>query len=98
VQSKYGVLNAAACDERTCTLRAPTAFSVRIKSIRTENAVLVKSKDGYGLLLSKVADCARMNFHPCAIGDPRERFFVRATSQRCNNGWVPLKSPPIVRL
>jgi hypothetical protein len=98
VQSKYGVLNAVACDEQTYALRAPTVFSVRIKSIRTENTVLVRSKDGLGLLLSKIADCARMDFHPCAIDDPRGRFFVRATSQRCNNGSVPLKSPPIVRL
>jgi hypothetical protein len=28
--------------------RAPTAFSVRIKSIRTENSGKVKNKDGVG--------------------------------------------------
>src|SRR5450759_4159173 len=25
-------------------------------------------------------------FHPCTIGDPRGRLFVRATSHPCNNG------------
>jgi len=59
-------------------------FSVRIKTIRTENTVLDKSKDGLGLLLYKIADCVRTGFRPCAIGDPRGRFLVRATSQRCN--------------
>jgi len=35
---------------KTCALRAPTAFSVRRKALRTENAVMVKSKDGAGFL------------------------------------------------
>jgi hypothetical protein len=39
-----------------------------------------KSKISLGLFLSKIVDCARMVFHPCAIDDPRGRFFVRATS------------------
>jgi hypothetical protein len=49
-------------------LRAPTVFSVRIKTIRTENTVMDKSKDDMGLLsytglfLSKIVDCARMAF------------------------------------
>jgi 2-methylaconitate cis-trans-isomerase PrpF len=27
-----------------------------------------------------------MAFHPCAIEDPRGRFYVRAKSQFCDNG------------
>jgi hypothetical protein len=33
---------------KTCALRAPTVFSVRIKGIRTENTVMVKGKDSTG--------------------------------------------------
>jgi hypothetical protein len=40
----YGNLNTVACEQRTCALRAPTAFSVRIKTIRTENAVMDKTR------------------------------------------------------
>jgi hypothetical protein len=65
--------------------RANHVFCTDKKRIRTENAVMGKNKDGLGLLLSKIVDCARMDFHPCAIDDPRERFFVRAKSQLCNN-------------
>jgi hypothetical protein len=32
-----------------CALRAPTVFSVRIKTIRTENTVIVDNKDGAGV-------------------------------------------------
>jgi hypothetical protein len=32
-----------------CALRAPTAFLVRINTIRTKNAVMFKGKDGLGL-------------------------------------------------
>jgi hypothetical protein len=125
-----GVLNSVACDERTCALRAPTVFSIRIKAttasgcfskkssatdrgirqrlrvaderplraaranhvfytdekrIRIENTVMDKSNNGLRLILYKIADHSRMAFHPCAIDDPRRRFFVRAKSQRCNN-------------
>jgi len=45
-----------------------------------------KNKNGLGLFLFKIVDCARMAIHPCAIDDPRGRFFVRAKSQLCNNG------------
>jgi hypothetical protein len=70
----------------TCALRAPTTFSVRIKTIRTENAVMDKSNSGLGLLLYTIADYVRTGFRPCAIDDPRERLLVRATSQLCNKG------------
>jgi hypothetical protein len=62
-----------------CALCAPTAFSVRIKVIRTENAVTVNSRKGLGFYpRSSIArGCA---FHPCAIDDPRGRAAVRASS------------------
>jgi hypothetical protein len=69
---------------RIARSRAPTVFLVRIKAIRTKNTVMVYSKQGAGALY-KIADCARMKCHPCAIGDPRGRFCVRAKSQLCNN-------------
>jgi len=43
-----------------------------------------KNKDGVGFLY-KIADCARMAFHPRTIGDPRGRLLVRAISQLGNN-------------
>jgi hypothetical protein len=65
--------------------RANRVFCTDKKRIRTENPVMLKSKDGSGLSLYKIADCLRMAFHPCAIDDPRGRLLVRATSQLCNN-------------
>jgi len=44
-----------------CALRAPTAFSGRIKTIRPENAVMVNPKQGLRVLY-KIADCVRMCF------------------------------------
>jgi hypothetical protein len=38
-----------------CALRAPTAFSVRIKTIRTENAVMDKNRNGLALILFIIA-------------------------------------------
>jgi hypothetical protein len=80
----YDFLSIATCLGRTCALRAPTAFSARIKGIRAEKAVTLNPKRTAGVL-SKIADCARMAFHPRAIGDPRGRFAVRATAQLCSN-------------
>ncbi len=73
----YDALDAVARGEWTCALRAPTGFSVRIKNIRTENPDMEKNKDSAGVLY-KIIDRARTAFRPCAIGDPRGRFFVRA--------------------
>jgi hypothetical protein len=42
--------------------RAPTVILVRIKTIRTKITVSDKGKNGLGLLLSKIVDCARMRF------------------------------------
>jgi len=41
---------------------APTVFSVRIKSIRTENTVMGKAKTRSGLIFPEIADFARMAF------------------------------------
>jgi len=73
------------CCRWRCALRAPTAFSARIKGIRPENAVLIKTKNGFGVLF-EIVDCTRMAFHPGAIGDPRGRDAVRAIP--CANGWI----------
>ena len=40
--------NSVACHEKTCALRAPTSFPVRIKSIRTGNEVLINDKNDFG--------------------------------------------------
>jgi hypothetical protein len=42
-------------------------------------AARANPKDGSGVLF-KIADCVRMAFDPCAIGDPRGRDAVRAIS------------------
>ena len=57
----YGVSNTVACHERTCALaRANRVFRTDEKRIRTENTVMDKSTNGFGLLLSKIVDCVRM--------------------------------------
>jgi hypothetical protein len=62
-----------------CALaRANHVFGTDEKRIRTKDMVMDKSNHGLGLLLSKIADCARTAFRPCAIGDPRGRDAVRA--------------------
>ncbi|HEY5293198.1 MAG TPA: hypothetical protein VIJ43_12895 [Burkholderiales bacterium] len=71
--------------------RALTMLLVRIEIIRTKSMVPDKGNNGLGLFLSKIADCARMAFHPCAIDDPRGRFLVRAKSKLCNG--ARFKSP-----
>jgi hypothetical protein len=64
--------------------RANRVFRADEKRIRTENTVVDKGKGGLGWFLYKIVDCARMGCHPCAIGDPRGRFLVRAKAQFCN--------------
>jgi hypothetical protein len=54
--------------------------------IRIKNTVMNKNKGSLGWPLHQIADCVRTDFCPCAIGDPRGRLFVRATSQSWNNG------------
>jgi len=66
--------------------RANRDFGTDEKRIRTKITVMDKSNNGLGLFLYKIADCVRTAFRACAIGDPRGRFLVCATSQLCNNG------------
>jgi hypothetical protein len=63
--------------------RANRAFCTDKKRIRTESTVTVNSREGVRVLY-KIVDCAWMGSYPCAIGDPRGRFFVRAKSKLCN--------------
>jgi len=60
--------------------RANRDFLTDEKHIRKEITVMDKSKIGLGLFLSKITDCARTVFRPRAIGDPRGRAAVRASS------------------
>jgi hypothetical protein len=67
---------------RKRALRAPRAnhaFGTDVKRVRTKNTVIDKSRGGLDLFLSKIADCVRTAFRPCAIGDPRGRAAVRAS-------------------
>jgi hypothetical protein len=61
--------------------RANRVFRADEKRIRTKNTVMDKGSNSSGLLLSKIANCARTAFGPRAIGDPRGRAAVRASSQ-----------------
>jgi hypothetical protein len=64
-----------------CALtRANRVFGTDKKHIRTKNTVMDKSNNGLRLLLYKIADCVRTAFRPHAIGDPRGRLLVRASS------------------
>ena len=60
--------------------RANRVFRADEKRIRTENTVMVKSNNDLVLFLSKITDCVRTDFRPRAIGDPRGRDAVRASS------------------
>src|SRR5450756_183776 len=40
----------------------------------------LEAQGGLALFLSKIANCVRMGFYPYAIGDPRGRVAVRASS------------------
>jgi hypothetical protein len=62
--------------------RANRVFCADEKRIRAENTVLNKSMDS-AVVSYKILDCARMEFHPRAIEDPRGRLLVRATSGCC---------------
>jgi hypothetical protein len=42
--------NTVECDERLCALRAPTVFLVRIKTIRTKNTVMDKTRSALGFI------------------------------------------------
>jgi len=61
-------------------LRANRVLVTDEKRIRNKNAVMEKSMHGAGVLLSKIADRVRTASRPYAIGDPRGRAAVRASS------------------
>jgi len=63
-------MSAAPCHEKTCALRAPTASLVRIKNIRTKDAVLINGKDGLGFYTRSPISHGWL-YHPCEIDDPR---------------------------
>jgi hypothetical protein len=73
----YCALDATGREERTCALRAPTVLSARMKSVSAQKTRLWL-KPGRRGVLYEIVDGARMDFHPCAIDDPRGRLFVRA--------------------
>ncbi len=81
----YGVLSPVSCHQRTCALRAPTAFSARINGIRAENAVTVNSRDLVGFY-PRSSIVHGWLLHPRTIDDPRGRLLVRATSQPPRKG------------
>jgi hypothetical protein len=84
-KTTYGVLDAVACDERTCALRAPTVFSARMKSVSARKSrLLIKTRTVQGFYTRSPIACG-CAFHPHAIGDPRGRFFVRAKLQFGSN-------------
>jgi hypothetical protein len=64
--------------------RANRVFCTDEKHIRTENAVMVNTKQGVGFHTRSPIACG-CAFHPDAIDDPRGRLLVRAKSQLCNN-------------
>jgi hypothetical protein len=61
--------------------RANRIFCTDEKRIRIENTVVVNTKQD-AEVLSRIADCVRTVFRPCAIGDPRGQFLVRAKKTR----------------
>jgi len=65
--------------EQICALRAPTLFSVRMKSASAQKtAFRIKSRTASGCFYPRSPIAHGCAFHPCAIGDPRGRFLVRA--------------------
>ncbi|MEK7362029.1 MAG: hypothetical protein AAB133_08130 [Pseudomonadota bacterium] len=44
------MIRTVACDDKTCALRAPTVFLVRIQTIRTKNTVMDKTKPTWGFI------------------------------------------------
>jgi len=71
-------LNTVARDERACALRVPTVFSARIKTIRTENTVMDKTRTARVFIQDRRS--ARTVFRPRNI----------ATLQQCG---ARFKSP-----
>jgi hypothetical protein len=86
-------------------LRAPRAnrvFCTDKKRIRTENTVMDKTNHGLGLLLSKIADCARMCFssvrsrRSARTGRRPRKFYRRSLMYSLASAYVdarPLRAP-----
>jgi hypothetical protein len=80
-------MNAVACRKWNCALRAPTAFSARIKDIRTENAVTIDNKNGAGFLLSDHRLRTDGSFIRAQSVMLRGQLLVRATSPLFCTSW-----------
>jgi hypothetical protein len=83
-----------------CALRAPTVFSVRIKTIRTENTVMDKNKDS-AEVLCKIADCARTGFRPRNIAtlggrdsSRRAEYYPDGNYRQCGANTPPISFSP----
>ena len=69
-----------ACQRRTCALRAPTVVSVRISSASVPKPRFsIKTRTGRRFCSRSSIACG-CAFHPRAVGDPRGRAAVRASS------------------
>jgi hypothetical protein len=69
---------AVACHKQTCALRAPTLFSVRIKTIRTENKVIVKNKNSVWFCTSCASSVQEQRLTEWPSGDCSLRRRLRA--------------------
>jgi hypothetical protein len=71
---------------KTCALRAPTVFLVRMKSASVQETRLWLTPNAARRFYTRSSIAHGCAFHPCAIDDPRGRLLVRATSQLRSNG------------
>src|SRR5665647_3445482 len=76
-----------------CALRAPTVFSVRMKSTSVQKTRLRLTPNTAWRFYTRSSIARGYAFHPCAIDDPRGRFLVRATAQPYNNAGPQYESP-----
>jgi len=74
-------LLARGCDMRCCGFRRRSRYG----GLNT-----VACQERTCALRAPTVFSVQMDFHPCAIDDPRGRFLVRATSQLCNNAGLGL--------
>jgi hypothetical protein len=76
-------------------VRANRVFCTDMKRIRTENTVSDNGNNGFGLLLSKIVDCARMIFIR-AQSTIRADGFAFAQNPGFTAGRVRFKPPRIL--
>src|ERR1035437_9544973 len=80
--SIYGVLSSVGCHERICALaRANRVFGTDKKTSVQKTRLWIKARAVWGGFYTRSPIAHGCAFHPCAIGDPRGRLFVRAISQ-----------------